>query len=82
VRSFGGIHEAIAAYIEGAEHLDEVRLRLRSVFERFIAEDDGETVALVPHLRPEAIDAVMADISGAKREALRVTTQHDGLLIE
>jgi hypothetical protein len=56
-----------------------VRLRLRSIFEHFVAQDDGEAIALVPRLRPEAIDTVMAHISGAKREALRVTTDYNGL---
>jgi hypothetical protein len=42
VTALRGVHEAILAFVADARHLDEVRLRLRQVFERFTVEDNGE----------------------------------------
>jgi hypothetical protein len=80
--ALGGVHDAIAAFIADARHLDEVRLRLRQVYESFTVQDDGQAIALIPTIRSDARDAVMADISAVRREALRATTHAIGLLIE
>jgi hypothetical protein len=77
--ALGDVHEAIAAFMADARHLDELRLRLRQLFETFTVEDHGETVALIPALRPEALDAVMADLGGVQRQAVRATTDAIGL---
>jgi DNA invertase Pin-like site-specific DNA recombinase len=79
--AFTDIHEAIAAFVTDARHLDQLRLRLRQLFETFTARDDGATVALIPAHRPGAIDELMADVSGLRREALPVITHADGLPI-
>jgi site-specific DNA recombinase len=76
--AFTDIHEAIAGFVTDARHLDQLRLRLRQLFETFTARDDGATVALIPAHRPGAIDELMADVSGLRREALPVITHADG----
>jgi DNA invertase Pin-like site-specific DNA recombinase len=78
--AFGDVHEAIIAFVSDAQHLDQLRLRLRQLFDHFTVRDDGTTVSLIPErLRETAIDAVMADVSGLKREGLPVTTHANGL---
>ena len=73
--------EATVAFVADARHLDQLRLRLGQLFEHFTVEDDGATVALVPTLRHDALDTVMADMSGLRREAVRATTHANGLPI-
>ncbi|MDX6727005.1 MAG: site-specific recombinase [Baekduia sp.] len=77
--ALGDIHEAIAQFVNDAQHLDELRLRLRQVFERYTVQDDGEVVGLVPTPRADALDAVMADIRALRREPVRATTHADAL---
>ncbi len=79
--AFSDVCEAIAAFVADAQHLDQLRLRLRQLFDHLTVEDDGATVALVPTLRDDALDAVMADVSGLRREAVRATTYANGLPI-
>lgn len=70
----------IAAFVADAQHLDPLRLRLRQLFEHFTVGDEGATIALVPtRLRDDALDAVMADVSGLRRKAVRATTHANGL---
>jgi hypothetical protein len=42
------VHEAVAAFVEDTSHIDELRLRLRQLFDHFPVEADRDTIALVP----------------------------------
>ena len=80
---FGDLRSAIAEHLRTGRNIDEVRFLLRRYFESFVVRDDEGGRAIVANLRPDVVDDVMADIAGAKREALRgLTTAHNSLLIE
>jgi hypothetical protein len=80
---FGDLRSAIAEHLRTGRNIEEVRFLLRRYFESFIVRDDDGGRAIVANLRPDVVDDVMADLAGAKREALRgLTTAHNSLLIE
>ena len=80
---FGDLRSAIAEHLRTGRNIDEVRFLLRRYFESFVVRDDEGGRAIVANLRPDVVDDVMADLAGAKREALRgLTTAHNSLLIE
>jgi hypothetical protein len=57
-----------------------LRFLLRRYFESFVVRDDEGGRASVANVRPDVVDDVMADLAGAKREALRgLTTAHNSL---
>jgi hypothetical protein len=77
---FGDLRSAIAEHLRTGRNIDEVRFLLRRYFESFVVRDDEGGRAIVANLRPDVVDDVMADLAGAKREALRgLTTAHNGL---
>jgi hypothetical protein len=77
------LHSAIARHLRTGRNVDEVRFVLRRVFERFVIADAESGQAIVAHVRPEALDELMADVGAAKREAIRLqTTDSMRLLIE
>jgi DNA invertase Pin-like site-specific DNA recombinase len=77
--SLADVHEAIAQYIADARHIDQLRLRVRQIWEHFTVHDDGDVIAIVATARADAVDAAMADLSAVRREALRATTHAMGL---
>jgi hypothetical protein len=66
------LHRAIAEHLQTGRNVDEVRFVLQRVFARFVVADADGGQAIVAHVRPEAIDELMADVGAAKREALRL----------
>jgi hypothetical protein len=69
-----------AAVPRTGRNIDEVRFLLRRYFESFVVRDDEGGRAIVANLRPDVVDDVMADLAGAKREAVRgLTTAHNSL---
>ena len=72
---FGDLRNAIAEHLRTGRNIDEVRFLLRRYFESFVVRDDEGGRAIVANLRPDVVDDVMADLAGAKREALRGLTQ-------
>ncbi|HET6550733.1 MAG TPA: recombinase family protein, partial [Solirubrobacter sp.] len=74
--TLGEIREAIAAQLQDRGSIDEVRMLLRRMFACFVLHADGDELALVPELRPDALDELLGR---AKRSTLRLTTQHVGL---
>jgi hypothetical protein len=80
---FGDLRSAIAEHLTDRAQIDEVRCLLRRYFQSFVVRDDEGGRAIVAKLRPDVVDDVMADLAGAKREALRaLTTAHNSLLID
>lgn len=77
---FGDLRSAIAEHLRTGRNIDEIRFLLRRYFESFVVRDDEGGRAIVANLRPDVVDDVMADLAGAKREALRgLTTAHNSL---
>ena len=77
---FGDLRSAIAEHLLTGRNIDEVRFLLRRYFQSFVVRDDEGGRAIVANLRPDVVDDVMADLAGAKREALRgLTPAHNSL---
>ena len=75
---------ATAVATGGGEHdganVAEVRFLLRRLFARFVVHDSGDAgVAIVPALRADALEELMATLNATKRQALRLTTDANGL---
>ena len=62
-------------HLRTGRNIDEVRFLLRRYFQSFVVRDNDGGRAIVANLRPDVVDDVMADLAGAKREALRGLTQ-------
>jgi DNA invertase Pin-like site-specific DNA recombinase len=75
------LHSAIAEHLRTGRNLDEVRFVLRRVFARFVIADAEGGQAIVAHVRPEALDELMADVGAAKRDALRLSTTDANALL-
>jgi hypothetical protein len=72
---FSDPRSAIAEHLRTGRNIDEVRFLLRRYFRSFVVRDNDGGRAIVANLRPDVVDDVMADLAGAKREALRGLTQ-------
>jgi hypothetical protein len=66
---------AIADHLRDGANVDEVRFLLRRLFARFTVREVDGGVAVVPELRPQAVDELMA----GDRAPLRLTTNANGL---
>jgi hypothetical protein len=72
---FSDPRSAIAEHLRTGRNIDEVRFLLRRYFQSFVVRDTDGGRAIVANLRPDVVDDAMADLAGAKREALRGLTQ-------
>ena len=77
--SLAELRQAIAAYLRDAGNVEEVRFHLRRLFARFVARPSDEGTVIVAELREDALDALIADVSASKREALRLTSTTDAI---
>jgi hypothetical protein len=57
--------------------VDEVRMLLRRLFDRFTLREHGDGLVLVPELRPDAL-AHLTRLQPGNRSAPQLTTAYDG----
>jgi site-specific DNA recombinase len=78
VASMTALREAIASHLHDGASVDEVRMLLRRLFASFTLRAEGDALALVPELRPDAVERLLAGQRG-NRAALRLITNSNGL---
>lgn len=72
--------EASFEHLQDGTNVAEVRFLLRRLFARFVVHDTGDG-AIVPELRDDAVEELLANLNATKRRALRLITDANGLLM-